>query len=192
MVEKEVFARLQGFLHKQPKLAPSVFVARTADLIGAVSVDEHSSIWFQTVVRADINEIVVGRRTNIQDGCILHVADDYPVRIGDDVTCGHRAVIHACHICDRVLVGIGAIILDGAEIGSDSIIGAHTLVTKGTKIPPGSLVLGSPGKVIRSLGAEEIAALPKMAAKYVAVAAEYRSSESERERAKTSENEKTR
>ena len=182
MLEKEVFGRLQGFLHKQPKLAPSVFVARTADVIGSVSVDEHSSIWFQTVVRADINEIVVGQRTNIQDGCILHVADDFPVRIGDDVTCGHRAVIHACHVRDRVLVGMGAIILDGAEIGSDSIIGAHTLVTKGTRIPPGSLVLGSPGKVIRSLGTEEIAAIPRMAAKYVAVAAEYRTSERERAR----------
>jgi carbonic anhydrase/acetyltransferase-like protein (isoleucine patch superfamily) len=101
------------------------------------------------------------------------VADDYPVRIGDDVTCGHRAVIHACRIGDRVLVGMGAIILDGAEIGSDSIVGAHTLVTKGTKVPPGSLILGSPGKVIRSLRAEEIAALPRMAAKYAALAAAY-------------------
>ena len=173
MVEKEVFTGWQQFLPKQPKLAPSVFVARTADVIGAVSVDEHSSIWFQAVVRADINEIVVGRRTSIQDGCILHVADDYPVRIGDDVTCGHRAVIHACRIGDRVLVGMGAIILDGAEIGSDSIVGAHTLVTKGTKVPPGSLILGSPGKVIRSLRAEEIAALPRMAAKYAALAAAY-------------------
>ncbi|MBV9877184.1 MAG: gamma carbonic anhydrase family protein [Verrucomicrobia bacterium] len=176
MVEKEEFTSWQRFLPKQAKLAPSVFVARTADVIGAVSIDEHSSIWFQAVVRADINEIVVGRRTNIQDGCILHVADDYPVRIGDDVTCGHRAVIHACRVGDRVLVGMGAIILDGAEIGSDSIIGANTLVTKGTKVPPGSLILGSPGKVIRSLRAEEIATLPRMAAKYVAVAAAYRSS----------------
>ena len=176
MAENEIFPSWQRLFHKQPRLAPSVFVARTADVIGAVSVDEHSSIWFQAVVRADINEIFIGRRTNIQDGCVLHVADDYPVQIGDDVTCGHRAVIHACHIGDRVLVGMGALILDGAEIGSDSIIGAHTLVTKGTKIPPGSLVLGSPGKVIRSLGAEELAVLPKMAAKYVAVAAAYRGS----------------
>jgi gamma-carbonic anhydrase len=176
MVEKEVFTSWQRFLPQQPKLAPSVFVARSADVIGAVSVDEHSSIWFQAVVRADINEIVIGRRTNIQDGCVLHVADNYPVRSGNDVTCGHRALIHACHIGDRVLVGMGAIVLDGAEIGSDSIIGAHTLVTKGTKAPPGSLILGSPGKVIRPLRAEEIAALPRMAAKYVAVAAAYRSS----------------
>jgi gamma-carbonic anhydrase len=176
MPEEKIFASWQRFLHQQPKLAPSVFVARTADVIGAVSVEEHSSIWFQVVIRADINEIVVGRRTNIQDGCVLHVADDYRVQIGDDVTCGHRAVIHACHIGDRVLVGMGAIILDGAEIGSDSIIGAHTLVTKGSKIPPGSLVLGSPGKVIRSLEAEETAGLPRMAAKYVAVAVAYRNS----------------
>jgi gamma-carbonic anhydrase len=174
MVEKE--PSWQRFLSRQPKLAPSVFVARTADVMGAVSVEEHSSIWFQAVIRADINEIVIGRRTNIQDGCILHVADDYSVQIGDDVTCGHRAVIHACQIKDRVLVGMGAIILDGAVIGSDSIIGAHTLVTKGAYIPPGSLVLGSPGKVIRSLRTEEIAALPRMAAKYVAVAAAHRDS----------------
>jgi gamma-carbonic anhydrase len=176
MVERELVASWRRFIHSTPKLAPSVFVARTADVIGAVSVDEYSSIWFQAVIRADINEIAVGRRTNIQDGCILHVADDYAVRIGDDVTCGHRAVIHACHVGDRVLIGMGAIILDGAEIGSDSIIGAHTLVTKGTKIPPGSLVLGSPGKVVRSLRPEETASISKMAAKYVAVAAQYRSS----------------
>jgi gamma-carbonic anhydrase len=176
MVEKEVFTNWQRFLPQQPKIAPSVFVAQSADVIGAVSVGEHSSIWFQAVIRADINEIIIGRRTNIQDGCVLHVADDYPVRIGDDVTCGHRALIHACYIGDRVLVGMGAIVLDGAEIGCDSIIGAHTLVTKGTKVPPGSLILGSPGKVIRPLRAEEIAALPRMAAKYVAVAAAHRSS----------------
>jgi gamma-carbonic anhydrase len=183
MVDHEVTARLQRFLNRSPVLAPSVFVAATADVIGAVSVGEHSSIWFQAVIRGDINEIEIGRRTNIQDGSVLHVADDYPVRIGDDVTCGHRAVVHACRINDRVLVGMGAIILDGAEIGSDSIIGAHTLVTKGAKIPPGSLVLGSPGKVVRSLNAAEIAELPKMAAKYVAVAAQYRTSENERKRA---------
>ena len=184
MVEAEVAARLQRFLNRKPNLAPSVFVAQTADVIGEVSVGEYSSIWFQTVIRGDINEIQIGRRTNIQDGSVLHVADDYPVWIGDDVTCGHRAVIHACRINDRVLIGMGAIVLDGAEVGSDSIIGAHTLVTKDTKIPPLSLVIGSPGKVVRSLNAEEIAALPKMAAKYVAVAAGYRAraSGSERDR----------
>jgi carbonic anhydrase/acetyltransferase-like protein (isoleucine patch superfamily) len=176
MVEQEVAARLQRFLNRRPNLAPSVFVAQTADVIGAVSVGEYSSIWFQTVIRGDINEIQIGRRTNIQDGSVLHVADDYPVWIGDDVTCGHRAVIHACRINDRVLIGMGAIVLDGAEVGSDSIIGAHTLVTKDTKIPPLSLVIGSPGKVVRSLNAEEIATLPKMAAKCVAVATRYRSS----------------
>jgi gamma-carbonic anhydrase len=176
MIEKEIFTSWRRFLHQQPKLASSVFVARTADVMGAVSVEEYSSIWFQAVIRADINEIVIGRRTNIQDGCVLHVADDYSVRIGNDVTCGHRAVIHACQIGDRVLVGMGAIILDGAVIGSDCIIGAQTLVTKGAQIPPGSLVLGSPGKVIRSLTADELAMLPKMAAKYVAVATQYRSS----------------
>src|ERR1700746_2375563 len=146
MVEKEVFTSWQRFLPQQPKLAPSVFVARSADVIGAVSVNEHSSIWFQAVIRADINEIVIGRGTTIQDGCVLHGPDSSRGGSGDYVACGHRALIHACHIGDRVLVGMGAIVLDGAEIGSDSIVGAHTLVTKGTKVPPGSLVLGSPGK----------------------------------------------
>jgi gamma-carbonic anhydrase len=174
MIEQKAAVSWPSFLHRQPQLAPSVFVVRSADIIGAVSIAEDSSVWFQVVIRADINEIRIGRRSNIQDGSILHVADDYPVRIGDDVTCGHRAVIHACQVNDRVLVGMGAIILDGAEIGSDSIIGAHTLVTKGTEIPPGSLVVGSPGKVVRSLKPEEIAFLPKMAAKYVAVAAAHR------------------
>src|SRR5260221_7229838 len=122
MVEPEVAARLQHFLNRRPNLAPSVFVAQTADVIGAVSVGEYSSIWFQTVIRGDINEIQIGRRTNIQDSYVLHVADDYPVWIGDDVTCGHLAVIHPCRINDRVLVWIRAIVLNGAEDGTDSII----------------------------------------------------------------------
>ena len=168
----EVADRLQIFLQRKPELA-SAFLAGNATVIGAVYADEQSSIWFHAVVRADINEIRIGKRTNIQDGSILHVADDHPVRIGDDVTCGHRALIHACTIGSRVLIGMGAIILDGAEIGSDTIIGAQTLVTKGTRIPPGSLVLGSPGKVIRTLTQQEIADLPKLAAKYVAVAQAY-------------------
>jgi carbonic anhydrase/acetyltransferase-like protein (isoleucine patch superfamily) len=174
MFQQEVSDSWTHFLHQRPELAPSVFVARTADIMGAVYIAEYSSVWYQAVLRGDINEIRVGRRTNIQDGSVLHVADDYPVRIGDDVTCGHRAVIHACTVSDRVLVGMGAIILDGAEIGADTIIGAHTLVTKGAKIPPGSLVIGSPGKVVRSLTADEVAFIPKMAAKYVAVAEAHR------------------
>ena len=170
MLRPDVANRLHRFLGKGPEIAPSVFVASSAEIIGAVFVSDHSSIWYQAVIRGDINEIRIGQRTSIQDGCVIHVADDYPALIGDDVTCGHRAVVHACTIGDRVLVGMGAVILDGAEVGSDSIIGAQTLITKGTKIPAGSLVLGSPGKVVRSLTVEEIAGLPKMAAKYVAVA----------------------
>src|SRR5260370_18107442 len=183
MVEQGVAAGLNLFLTRCFNLAPAFCVTKPADVIGAVSVGEYSSIWFQTVIRADINEIQIGRRTNIQGGSVLDVDDDYPVWIGDDVTCGHRAVIHACRINDRVLIGMGAIVLDGAEVGSNSIIGAHTLVTKDTKIPPLSLEIGSPGKVVRSLNAEEIATLPKMAAKYVAVPAHYKASENERKRA---------
>src|SRR5260370_10884656 len=119
--------------------------------MGAGVVGEYSSIWYQAAVRADIHFIQIGNRTNIQDGSILHVADQYPLLIGNDVTCGHRAIVHACSIGDRVLIGMGAIILDGAEIGPDCIIGAQALVTKGSKILPGSLVIGSPAKVLRPL-----------------------------------------
>jgi len=126
------------------------------------------------VVRADIHSIQIGSRTNIQDGSILHVADQFPLFIGNEVTCGHRAILHACSIGDRVLIGMGAIILDGAEIGPDCIIGAQALVTKGSKILPGSLVIGSPAKVHRSLTNLEITSIALLADKYVNVAAYHR------------------
>jgi carbonic anhydrase/acetyltransferase-like protein (isoleucine patch superfamily) len=161
-------------LERQPSIPETAFVAPTASLMGAVTVGEHSSIWYQVVVRADIHSIQIGSRTNIQDGSILHVADQFPLFIGNEVTCGHRAILHACSIGDRVLIGMGAIILDGAEIGPDCIIGAQALVTKGSKIPPGSLVIGSPAKVHRRLTNLEITSITLLAAKYVNVAAYHR------------------
>ena len=127
-------------------IASNVYVAPNATVLGDVSIGPGSSIWFQSVIRADINVIRIGSETNIQDGSILHVADRYGLVIGNQVSCGHRAILHACTIEDRVLVGMNAIVMDGAEVGSGSIIGAGALVTKGTRIPPGSLVLGSPGQ----------------------------------------------
>ena len=150
-----------------PEVASSAFIAAGAVVIGAVTLGQESSVWFSSVVRADINRINIGHQTNIQDGCVLHVSDDFPCVLGDRVTVGHRAVVHACTVHDEVLVGMGAIILDGAEIGARSIVAAGALVTKGMKVPPGSLVLGSPAKVVRALTQEEQEANRRLALKYV-------------------------
>lgn len=165
--------QLQRYLDEKPKIHPTAFVASTANLVGAVTLGEESSVWFQAVLRADIEEIVIGAHSNIQDGAVVHLADDYGVRVGEWVTVGHKAILHACTIGDEVLVGMGAIILDGAEIGARSIIGAGALVTGGTKIPPGSLVLGSPGKVVKTLGLEEQGKIKGWAEKYVALSRAY-------------------
>ena len=157
-----------------PRVHPTAFVAPGATVIGDVILEEHSSVWYGAVLRGDINRIVVGPRTNIQDGAVVHLADDYPAMIGELVTVGHRAVVHACTIGDEVLIGMGAIILDGAEIGPRSIIGANTLVTREAAIPAGSLVLGSPGKVVRQLGMEEQAHIKTWALKYVENAKDFR------------------
>jgi carbonic anhydrase/acetyltransferase-like protein (isoleucine patch superfamily) len=123
------------------------------------------------VLRGDINRIVVGRGSNVQDNAVLHLADDHPCILGDYVTIGHSAVVHACTIGDECLVGMGAVILDGAEVGAQSIIGANALVTQNTRIPPGSLVVGSPAVVKRALSPEQRAGLRAWAEKYVANAA---------------------
>ncbi len=133
------------------------------------------SVWYGAVLRGDINRIEIGARSNIQDGAIVHVSDESAALVGELVTVGHAAIIHACTVGDEVLVGMGAIILDGAEIGARSIIGARTLVTAGVKIPPGSLVLGSPGKVVRQLAPAEQEGIARWARKYVEVAQRHRS-----------------
>jgi carbonic anhydrase/acetyltransferase-like protein (isoleucine patch superfamily) len=174
----QVQQRLDRFLGINPVIAGNVYIAPNATVLGDVSIGPGSSVWFQSVIRADINVIRIGSETNIQDGSILHVADRYGLVIGDQVSCGHRAILHACTIEDRVLVGMGAVVMDGAEIGSGSIIGAGALVTKGTRIPPGSLVLGSPAKIARSLTAPEQKGIEELAAKYVSVAKYYWGKES--------------
>ena len=135
------------FLDREPTIDPSAFIAPTAEIIGDVTIGANSSIWYGCVLRGDINRITVGARSNIQDGSIVHLSDDFGVVIGDEVTIGHKALIHACSIADGVLVGMGAIIMDGAEIGARSIIGAGSLVLPGTKVPADSLVRGSPVRV---------------------------------------------
>src|SRR4051812_38456722 len=164
--------QLQRHLDAKSRIHPSAFVAPGADVIGDVTLEEESSVWFQTVLRADINRIVIGPRSNVQDGAIVHLSDDHGTFVGELVTVGHKAILHACKIADEVLVGMGAIVLDGAEIGARSIIGAGALVTRGIQVPPGSLVLGSPAKVVRSLSIEEQRGIKLWAEKYVAVSRE--------------------
>jgi carbonic anhydrase/acetyltransferase-like protein (isoleucine patch superfamily) len=163
--------QLDRFLRKQPRLGKGVFIARGAAVLGDVAIGDFSSVWYNAVARGDINRIAVGHHTNVQDNAVLHVADDFPCILGNFVTIGHSAIVHACKVGDETLVGMGAVILDGTVIGKQSIIGAKALVTQGTKIPPGSLVLGAPAKVVRALTREERAGLKWWAGKYVANAA---------------------
>lgn len=164
-------ARLERFLTRSPCLGRHVYLAAGARVVGDVTLGDHSSVWHNAVLRGDINRIVVGHHTNIQDNAVLHVADDLACVVGHWVTIGHAAVVHACTIEDEVLVGMGATILDGAVIGAQSIVGAHALVTQGFRAPTGALVLGAPARVVRSLTAAERARLKHWAEKYAANAA---------------------
>jgi carbonic anhydrase/acetyltransferase-like protein (isoleucine patch superfamily) len=163
--------QLDTFLRKQPVLGSDVYIAKTAVVLGDVTLGANSSVWYNAVVRGDINRIVIGDYSNIQDNAVVHLADDYPCLIGRYVTVGHSAIVHACVIEDECLIGMGATVLDGAVIGAQSIVGANALVTQGTIIPPGSMVLGSPAKVVRSLSLEDRALIRTWAEKYVANAA---------------------
>ncbi|MCI0539195.1 MAG: gamma carbonic anhydrase family protein [Verrucomicrobiales bacterium] len=163
--------QLDTFLRKQPTLGEGVYIASRAVVLGDVTLGDYSSIWYNAVLRGDINRIVVGHHSNVQDNAVLHLADDLPCIVGHYVTIGHSAVVHACTVGDECLVGMGATILDGAVIGEQSIIGANALVTQYLEVPPGSLVLGAPGKIMRSLTSDERQSLKSWAEKYVANAA---------------------
>lgn len=164
---------IRGLTGIFPKIHTSCFVAETADIIGDVTVDEESNFWYNTVVRGDEAPIVIGKRTNIQDVVIMHSNPGTPTTVGDDCTIGHRAIIHGCTIGNRVLVGMGAIILDGAVIEDDVIIGAGALIASGKHIPSRSLVIGMPGKVVRTLTDEEVESLKSAAEEYVTMSKKY-------------------
>jgi len=159
--------QLDRFLRRKPRLGRGVYLARTSVVVGDVKLGDHASVWYGAVLRGDINRIVVGHHSNIQDNAVVHLADDFPCVLGHYVTVGHSAIVHACKVGDEVLIGMGAIVLDGALVGRQSLIGAKALVTQGMKIPPGSLVLGAPAKVVRKLSAKERAGLKWWAQKYV-------------------------
>lgn len=164
-------SQLDKFLRKQPIVGAGAYIAAGAVVVGDVTLGKHASIWYNAVLRGDINRIVVGDFSNVQDNAVLHLADDYGCLVGNYVTIGHSAIVHACTVEDECLIGMGATILDGAVIGTQSIVGANALVTQGAKIPPGSLVLGSPAKVVRALTLKERRSLKQWAAKYAKNAA---------------------
>ena len=166
--------RLAKHLSKDPQIADSAYIAAQATVLGDVRIGDQASVWPGCVLRGDINSITIGDRSNIQDGTIVHLADDFGVVVGNDVTIGHAAIIHACTIEDECLIGMGATVMDGAVIGKRSIVGAGALVTQGTIVPPGSMVLGAPAKIKKTLSDEQQASFKGWAAKYVIVAAAHK------------------
>lgn len=158
-----------------PQLDASVFLAPTACVIGDVQIGEKSSLWFNVVVRGDVNSIRIGSRTNIQDGSVIHVTKDtHPTVVGDDVSVGHSVTLHGCTVHDKCLIGIGAIVLDGAVIGTSSLVAAGSVVAPGTQIPPQSLVMGSPGRVKRMLTEDECRDIHAIAERYLQYQEDYR------------------
>ena len=166
----DIQERLSRYLGRKPDTARAAFVAPNATVLGAVTLGASSSVWYGCVLRGDINTIEIGEGTNIQDLTMVHLADDHGVRIGRHCTVGHGAIIHACEIGDECLIGMGATILDGAKIGDRCIVGANALVTQRFTAPAGSMIRGSPAKVVRPLTEAEQAGLRAWAEKYVHVA----------------------
>jgi len=165
---------LRPYRGRLPVVDPSAYIDDSAQVIGDVTIGAESSVWMNVVIRGDVNVIRIGDRTNIQDGTVVHVMHDtHPTTIGDDVTIGHGAIVHGCTIGRRVLIGMGAILLNGAVIGDDSIVAAGTLVTEGTVIPPRSMVMGTPGRVRRPLTDAEVASILDYSRNYVQYRLDY-------------------
>lgn len=153
---------ISKFEDKFPVIHPTAFVAENSTVIGDVEIGEDSSIWFGSVVRGDVNYIRIGERTNIQDNCVIHVSGGtHPTVLGNEITVGHRVLLHGCTVDDRCLIGMGAILMDGVHVGEECLVGAGSLLTPGTIVPPRSLVIGSPARVKRELTSDEIAFLDR-------------------------------
>jgi len=167
-------AMIRTFQGITPTIPTSCFIEDTGVVIGDVVMGEQCSVWFHAVIRGDVHYIRLGNRTNVQDLCMLHVTHDtHPLIIGNDVTIGHNVVLHGCTIKDRVLIGMGTIIMDGAVIGEDSVVGAGALVTEGTVVPPKSLILGTPAKVKRPVTEKELMWIKESSENYVKYAGQY-------------------
>lgn len=165
---------LLKYQNTRPTIGKNVMIAEGAKVIGDVTLGDYSSVWFNAVVRGDVNYIKIGARSNIQDNSVLHVTTDVaPLNIGNDVTVGHNAILHGCSIEDTCLIGSGVIIWDGAQIGEGSIIGAGAVVTSNTKIPPRSLVLGLPAKIKGEISDEKFESIKRSAKNYVKYSQNY-------------------
>jgi carbonic anhydrase/acetyltransferase-like protein (isoleucine patch superfamily) len=165
---------LRPHQRRTPRVHPTAFVDASAQLIGDVEIGEASSVWMNTVLRGDVHRIRMGARSNVQAGTIVHVmTGTYPTTIGDDVTIGHGAIVHGCTLHDRILVGMGAIQLNGVDVGEESIVAAGTLLPEGMVVPPRSLVMGSPGRVWRALSELEIISIREYASRYVIYRLDY-------------------
>ncbi len=165
---------IRTFQGVKPTIPTSCFIEETGIVIGDVVLGEHCSVWFHAVIRGDVHHIRIGDRTNVQDLCVLHVTHDtHPLIIGNEVTIGHGVILHGCTIKNRVLIGMGAIVMDGAVIGEDSVVGAGTLVVEGMLVPPKSVVLGSPGRIRRAVSEAELAWIKESAENYVTYAGLY-------------------
>ena len=166
---------IRAYKGTMPKIDDSVYMDESAIVIGDVEIGAKSSLWCNAVVRGDVHYIRIGERTNVQDNSVLHVTKDtYPLIIGSDITIGHSVTLHGCRVRDRCLIGMGAIILDNADIGEDSLVAAGALVTEGMKVPPGSLLMGVPAKVVRETTPEERARILRSAGNYIEYSDNYR------------------
>lgn len=165
---------LRAYKGVLPRVHPDAFVDQSAQVIGNVEIGEASSVWMNAVVRGDVHWIRIGRRSNVQDGTVVHVMNGtHPTTIGDEVTIGHGAIVHGCTLADRILIGMGAILLNGVEVGEESVVAAGSLVPEGMKIPARSLVMGSPARVRRSLVPSEVGLIRDYADRYVAYRLDY-------------------
>jgi carbonic anhydrase/acetyltransferase-like protein (isoleucine patch superfamily) len=165
---------LRPFRSVLPRVHPTAYVDQSAQVIGDVEIGEESSVWMNVVIRGDVNTIRIGDRTNIQDATVIHVMrGTHPTTIGNDVTVGHAAVLHGCTIHDRVLIGMGALLLNGAEIGEDSIVAAGTLVPEGKRFPPRSMLMGRPASLKRELTDAEMASIRDYAQRYIGYRKDY-------------------
>ena len=158
---------IYAFEGRQLRTEGETFVAPTAVVIGAVTLKHEASVWWGAVLRGDYDAITVGRRTNIQDNCVVHMDEGHPVTLGDGVTVGHKAVLHGCTVGNNSLIGINAVVMNDVVIGENCLIGSNALLTEGKEIPPGSLVLGSPGKVVRELSAAQVRDITGFSDRYV-------------------------
>lgn len=157
-----------------PSISTSSFIAPNATLIGNVDIAENASIWFNVVIRADMDKVTIGENTNIQDGSILHVDKDFPITVAKNVTVGHKVMLHGCTIGENSLIGMNAVVLNGAIVGKNCLIGANALVTENMQIPDGSLVIGSPAKIVKQLDEKSQAMLAKSAEHYVSNGQRYK------------------